>query len=118
MELTNKYEKVAERFKINSKLIKSIDGNEFVEGIIFEDGTREDLAGLFVAYDSASSIDFARKLGVITSKNAVVADEKQRTNLTGLFAAGDCTGGFKQVSTAVGQGAVAAKQMIEYVRSL
>ncbi len=118
LELTNKYEKIAERFRINNKAIKSIDGKDFVEGIIFEDGTKEELAGLFVAFDSASSTDFARKLGVITNKNAVVVDEKQRTNLEGLFAAGDCTGGFKQVSTAVGQGAVAGKQIIEYVRNI
>lgn len=118
LELSEKYKDLAGRFKINTNIIKAIGGKEAIEHIVFEDGTQEKLDGLFIAYDSASSIDFARKLGVITNKNAIVVDDKQRTNLDGLYAAGDCTGGLKQVSTAVGQGALAARQIIEYVRGL
>jgi len=118
LELSEKYNKLASHFIINNKVIKGIDGADVIGNIIFEDGTAESIDGLFIAFESASSIDFARKLGVITSKNCVVVDEKQKTNLKGLYAAGDCTGGLKQVSTAVGQGAVAGKQMIEYIRDL
>ncbi|OPX45416.1 thioredoxin reductase [Ruminiclostridium hungatei] len=118
LELSEKFKNIAARYKINKDIIKSIDGKEAVESLVFENGSREKLDGLFVAYDSASSIDFARKLGVITKGNAIAVDEKQGTNLSGLFAAGDCTGGLRQVSTAVGQGALAARQIIEYVRSL
>lgn len=118
LELSEKYKKNISQFVINNKKIKSIDGKDAIESVIFEDETKENLDGLFVTFESASSLDFARKLGVIAKNNAVVVDEKQRTNLDGLFAAGDCTGGFKQISTAVGQGAVAGKQMIEYVRNL
>lgn len=116
LELTEKYKKLASHFLVNNKPIKGIDGKEVIESISFQDGTKESIDGLFIAFDSASSIDFARKLGVITSKNSVVVDEKQQTNLKGLFAAGDCTGGLKQISTAVGQGALAGKQMIAYIR--
>ncbi len=35
-----------------------------IEKIVFEDGTTESIDGLFIAFESASSIDFARKLGV------------------------------------------------------
>ncbi len=118
LELSEKFKNVAARYKINKDIISAIEGKEAVESLVFENGSSEKLDGLFVAYDSASSIDFARKLGVITKGNAIAVDEKQNTNLSGLFAAGDCTGGLKQVSTAVGQGALAAKQIIEYVRSL
>jgi len=118
LELTEKYKKLSLHFIINNKVIKGIDGKDVIQSIIFEDGTKESIDGLFVAFESASSIDFARKLGVITNKNSVVVDEKQKTNLKGLYAAGDCTGGLKQVSTAVGQGAIAGKQMIEYIRNL
>lgn len=118
LELSEKFKNVAARYKVNKDIISAIDGKEAVESLVFENGSSEKLDGLFVAYDSASSIDFARKLGVITKGNSIAVDEKQRTNLSGLFAAGDCTGGLKQVSTAVGQGALAAKQIIEYVRSL
>lgn len=118
LEISEKYKKTASHFTINNKVIKAIAGKDTIESIIFEDDTQESIDGLFIAFESASSIDFARKLGVITSKTSVVVDEKQKTNLKGLYAAGDCTGGLKQVSTAVGQGAVAGKQMIEYIREL
>lgn len=117
LELTEKYKFHASRFSINNKKIKSVAGNEVIEGITFEDGSVEKLDGLFVAFESASSVDFARKLGVITKNNSIVVNENQGTNLNGLFAAGDCTGGFKQIATAVGQGAMAGRRIIEYIRN-
>jgi len=63
-------------------------------------------------------LDFARKLGILIQNNAISTDEKQGTNIEGLFAAGDCTGGFKQISTAVGQGALAGKSAIEFIKNL
>ena len=45
-----------------------------------------------------------------------IVDEKMKTNLPGLFAAGDCTGGVLQVSVAVGEGAKAALSAIEFAR--
>lgn len=118
LELTPHFQEEAKRFTINTKRIVKIDGREFLEQIYFDDGTSENLDGLFIAYDTASSTDFARKLGVLTEGNALLVDKNQQTNLDGLFAAGDCTGGFKQIATAVGQGSLAGKKMIEYVRSL
>jgi len=118
LELTGKFCDNVQRFKVNRKPVSKIDGSEFLQRIHFLDGTSEEIDGIFVAFESASSIDFARKLGIIVDGNSVVIDRNQQTNLDGLFAAGDCTGGFKQISTAVGQGALAGRKMIEYVRSL
>ncbi|NLD49857.1 MAG: NAD(P)/FAD-dependent oxidoreductase [Clostridiaceae bacterium] len=118
LELTRQYLEEAGRFNVNTREISRIDGGEFLQKIYFKDGTSEDIDGIFVAYDSPSSVEFARKLGVIVDGNAIVVDRNQQTNLEGLFAAGDCTGGFKQIATAVGQGALAGKKIIEYIRSL
>jgi len=118
LELSEKFLEESGRYKINNRSIASLEGTEFLEKINFMDGTSEALDGVFVAYDSASSADFARKLGVITDKNAIMTDSRMMTNIDGLFAAGDCTGGFKQISTAVGQGAIAGKSMVEYVRGM
>ncbi len=112
------YLKRISRFKTNTKKIVKVDGEEFIKRIYFEDGSSEDIDGLFIAYESASSTDFARKLGILTKGDSIVVNDNQHTNLPGLFAAGDCTGGFKQVSTAVGEGAVAGKGIIDYVRAL
>ncbi len=116
--LSDKFKDQAGRFKVNSKPLLKLDGGDFLQRIFFNDGTSEDIEGLFVAYDSASSLDFARKLGIVADGNSIVVDKYQQTNLDGLFAAGDCTGSFKQISTAVGQGAMAGRKIIEYVRSL
>jgi len=118
IELSERSNNEIGRFKIIKKPVRKVEGSEFLEKICFDDGTSEEIDGLFIANESASSIDFARKLGILTDGNSVIVDKLQQTNLEGLFAAGDCTGGFKQISTAVGQGAMAGKKMIEYVKSL
>ncbi len=105
-------------FIVENKSILKLEGEESLEYIHFSDGTKEKLDGLFIANESASSIDFARKLGVITEGASIIVDQDQKTNIGGLFAAGDCTGGFKQIATAVGQGALAARKIIEFVRGL
>ena len=117
LALSDKYTDELKEFEVNSKEIERLDGKEYLEKIYFKDGTSEDLDGLFVAYDSPSSIDFARKMGIMVDGNSILVDKDQQTNLDGLFAAGDCTGGFKQISTAVGQGAMAGKRTIEFIRS-
>jgi thioredoxin reductase (NADPH) len=118
LEVSEKYLNELSRFRINKKIITEVSGADFLQRITFSDGTSEEIDGIFIASESASSVDFARKLGVITEGNSIVTDKEQQTNLKGLFAAGDCTGGLKQISTAVGSGALAGKKMIEYIRNL
>ncbi|MDK2800639.1 MAG: thioredoxin reductase [Clostridiales bacterium] len=103
---------------IHTKAIKSLAGDEFLEKIIFQDGSEETIEGLFVAYGSASSIDFARKLGILIENNNIKVDAEQKTSIEGVFAAGDCTGGLTQVATAVGQGAIAGQKAKAYVQNL
>jgi len=104
--------------RVKSDSIQSFEGEEFLDKIIFKNGTEENINGLFVAYGSASSIDFARKLGINIENNNIVVDEYQKTNIGGVFAAGDCTGVFAQVATVVGQGAIAGKEVKSYIKSL
>jgi thioredoxin reductase (NADPH) len=115
-DISDKYVGELDRFRMDARKISKLDGAEFLEQIHFTDGTSESIDGLFVAYESASSIDFARKLGILTDGNTVVTDSNQQTNLEGVFAAGDCSSKFRQISVAVGQGAVAGKAISEYVK--
>ena len=48
----------------------------------------------------------------------IKVDQKMRTNIKGLFAAGDCVGGLFQVSKATGEAQVAALNAVEYVSNL
>ncbi len=102
---------------INKKKIIKFNGENRLEKLIFED-SEERIDGLFVAYGSASSVDFARKMGILIDKDSIIVDKEYKTNVPGIFSAGDCTGGFKQISVAVGQGAIAGQKIVEYIRGL
>lgn len=118
LELSSRYEEDAGKFKVETRQISKLDGSDFLQRIHFSDGTSEEIDGLFVAYESASSADFARKMGIVTEGSMIVTDGNQQTNLEGMFAAGDCASSFRQISIAVGQGAAAGKAISEYVKSL
>lgn len=101
---------------VDTRKIKNLIGGELLESIVFEDGATLNISGLFVAMGVAGSDEFARKLGVLTKNGKIIVDEKQATNLPGLYAAGDCTGGFLQIAIAVGEGAKAGLEMINFSR--
>jgi thioredoxin reductase (NADPH) len=105
-----------ETYEIIREPLKSIDGNEVITGVTFQDGNSMDLDGLFVAIGVAGSADFAKKLGAQTKGNTIVVNEQCETDLPGLYAAGDCTGGLLQVAKAVYQGMVAGMQSVKFVR--
>jgi thioredoxin reductase (NADPH) len=49
----------------------------------------------------------------------VVTDEKLQTNIAGVFACGDCRANLlKQVSVAVGEGALAGVEADKYIEEL
>lgn len=100
------------------KGIKELRGDELLSGVVLADGEELNAEGIFVALGDASSTDFARSLGIITEGNFIQVDRDMKTNAPGIFAAGDCTGGFLQIAVAVGEGAVAARSAISYVKEV
>jgi thioredoxin reductase (NADPH) len=119
--LTNGKEPIeyrSEDIVVNSKEIKEVRGTEKVEAVEFTDDTNISVSGVFIAEGTASSVDFARKLGAVIQNNKLLVDENMATNLPGLYAAGDCTGGLLQVSKSVYEGARAGTEAVKYVRGL
>ncbi|MFV0420731.1 NAD(P)/FAD-dependent oxidoreductase [Oleidesulfovibrio sp.] len=96
--------------------IDSLSGSPALSSITFADGSTQEAEGLFIAMGEASSLDFAYTLGLERSGVFLVADKEQKTNIPGVFAAGDCTGGFLQIAVAVGDGATAARSAISYIK--
>jgi thioredoxin reductase (NADPH) len=100
--------------------VKEIKGEGRVESLVFErEGVQRDLdvMGVFIFRESPSAVQF-NKAGVeLDHKQCVNVDRLQRTNLEGVFAAGDVTCGGMQVVSAAGEGCVAAMQAIKYLRS-
>lgn len=65
--------------------------------------------GVFISIGEEPINTFAKDLGVkLDERGFVKVDKQQRTNVKGVFAAGDITGGLRQVVTACAEGAIAA----------
>lgn len=107
-----------EGVKVDKRVITSIDGEQTLGGITFGDGEKLAISGLFIAQGVAGSGDLAKKIGAETNGTRIVVDDKMATNVPGLFAAGDCTGGWLQVSKSVYQGGEAGTSAVKYCRSL
>ncbi len=101
---------------VETRKLAALTGDGSLHGVRFTDGTELASDGLFVALGVAGSVDFARKLGVETNGSSVSVDENRQTNVPGLYAAGDCTGGLLQISKAVCDGAIAGTSIVKAFR--
>ena len=106
----------ADNVTIDTRKIREVRGDKKVEEIEFEDSDKTKTDGIFVALGVAGSSDFAKKLGIITKQNKIVVNENMETNVSGIYACGDCTGGILQVSKSVYEGTKAGLQAIQYLR--
>ena len=70
------------------------------------DGVKLPCAGVFILRQAVAPTDLLPQLE--TDGGTIRVDRTMATNLPGVFAAGDCTGGPLQVAKAVGEGHVAA----------
>lgn len=98
------------------KKIEALYGESLLQGLRFTDDTQLSIQGLFLALGTAGAGELAQKLGVELNGSEVVIDADMRTSFPGLFAAGDCTGGLRQVATAVAQGSQAALSASAWLR--
>lgn len=101
-----------QNFDINEKRIKEVRGFNKVEEIDFDDDTSKKVSGVFIAMGTASADDLAKKIGVVLKNNSIQVDENMQTNIKGIYACGDCTGGLLQINKAVYEGAKAALHII------
>ncbi|WP_312370452.1 NAD(P)/FAD-dependent oxidoreductase [Lachnoclostridium sp.] len=108
---------IPDSIKVNTTPIESLEGEEALEAVLFQDGSKLSISGLFVAVGVAGSTDLAKKIGAITERNKILVDDTMATNIPGLYAAGDCTGGLLQISKAVYDGAKAGTSIIKYLRN-
>lgn len=96
--------------------VTAVTGSERLEAVHFADGSELEVSGLFIALGTADSTDMARKLGAQLDGRFIKVDADGATNIPGLFAAGDCIGGLKQVAKAVHDGARAGLAAIKFLR--
>ena len=99
--------------------IKSIEGDNRVKKIVVEtEGAEEELKvpAIFILREIPSTSLFAKAGVELDHRQCIKVDRQQKTNLEGVFAAGDETCGGLQIASAVGEGCVAAIQAIGHVR--
>lgn len=92
-----------------------ISGGSTVEAVTC-DGETVAAEGVFLLRPTMAPTDLFPGLAV--ENGYVTVDRKMSTNLPGLFAAGDCTGGPLQVSKAVGEGLIAGQSASSYAAEL
>ena len=99
--------------------VTEIIGQEQVEGLLFSDGFRLEVAGIFIELGAKGAIELASELGVAMdpeSPQFIATDKKQRTNISGLYAAGDICGLPWQLAKAVGEGCVAGLEAAAHAK--
>jgi len=76
------------------------------------------LDGVFISIGYTPNNELGKMLNLPMDKEGYIkADSSQRTSVHLVYAAGDVTGGVKQIATAVGQGSVAAISAFEDLSS-
>ncbi len=105
--------------------IKEIQGNKFVESILYQDRKTGKnfilpIDGVFIEIGSQPASSFVRGLVDFNEKDEIKVDfESFQTKTPGLFAAGDVNEGkYKQIVTAAGEGAKAALAAYDYINKL
>jgi len=99
--------------------VTEITGQEQVEGLVLDDGTRLEVKGVFIELGAKGAIELASALGVAMdpeSPQYIATDKKQRTNIAGVLAAGDICGLPWQLAKAVGEGCVAGLEAAAYAK--
>lgn len=102
-----------------NKVVEKINGEQKVEYLDLKDtlnnkNTKLEIDGVFISIGEIPNNKLAKNLGVkLNGSGYVIIDGKQRTNIKGVYAAGDITGGLRQIVTACAEGAVAALSSTE-----
>ena len=117
---------------INADRIRKIENVEIIQGVVVKDifgengklkgveldnGDKYELGGLFIAVGMLPQNELAKSLGVeLNKKGEIVIDRLSRTNVEGVYAAGDVTDSeWKQGIIGSAEGSVAAYSAFEYI---
>ncbi|MHA1391214.1 MAG: NAD(P)/FAD-dependent oxidoreductase [Promethearchaeota archaeon] len=94
--------------KLGELKIKNIETGEI---------TNINVNALFIAIGIEPQTEIAKKVGIeIDEDKFIKVNKKQETNFQGIYAAGDVTGGIRQVTTAVGEGTTAAMNAYLFIK--
>ena len=103
--------------------LQEILGEKIVNSVIVIDNKTKErkkipVDAVFVQIGEAPNNQIAQNTGIeLDNKGYIMVDSSQKTNISGIFSAGDLTNQpVKQIGTAVGQGITAALEAYSYIR--
>ncbi len=100
---------------------KEITGDKVVNGLkyVSRDTNEEshiELEGLFIQIGLVPNTDFIQNTVDCNNIGEIIVDKDGKTNVDGIFAAGDCTdSSYKQIIISMGSGATAALSAFDYL---
>ncbi|MFQ5484150.1 MAG: NAD(P)/FAD-dependent oxidoreductase [Desulfobacterales bacterium] len=105
----------------SGRRVKEIIGRDSVEGIVMDNHETINVNGVFIETGAKGAVELASSLGVALDDEKfqfIVTDKNQKTNVEGIYAAGDICGPPWQVAKAVGEGCVAGLSAAKYAKKM
>jgi thioredoxin reductase (NADPH) len=102
-----------------NKVVEKIAGEEKIQYLDLKDTVTNEksklgIDGVFISIGELPQNNLAKKIGVkLDDHGYIITDKQQRTNIKGIYAAGDIAGGLRQVVTACAEGAIGALSSTE-----
>ncbi|WAC14525.1 NAD(P)/FAD-dependent oxidoreductase [Dyadobacter pollutisoli] len=98
---------------INEKKLREIQhDNGYLKAIVFEDQSQQELTALYARPPFEQHCPIPQNLGCnISEQGYIQVDEAQKTNVAGIYAAGDNTSMFRGLSMAMAAGTMAGARM-------
>jgi thioredoxin reductase (NADPH) len=98
--------------------VKEIRGKQKVEDVLLYNNKTEETStlainGVFIAIGYDPAVELADKIGIELTEDGYIKHDQYRTNIPGIYVAGDVAGGYKQIVTAAGHGSEAALTIFE-----
>ncbi len=88
---------------INNAIVNEVHGDQFVNGLTYNDTVKLNVEGVFVEIGQMPNTDYIKFVDKNPAGNIVVDPRTQKASCEGVWAAGDCTDGlYHQNNIAVG----------------
>jgi len=104
-------------------VVEEIKGEQIVKSVVFFNNKtgktiEVKVDGIFIHVGEVPNSQIAKEAEVVTDRHDfIVVDARQRTNIEGVYAAGDVTSCLvKQIGTAVGQAIIASIEAFCYIK--
>ena len=123
LEQLNQSQNIHQVMSTNVTQLHGTDGLDSISIDKAHNGVSKlDVDGIFIEIGADPRVEIPNQLNLeLNEKNEVIVDSAMKTNMDGIFAAGDLcnsSGDLKQTITAASQGAIAATSSYHYIMNL